>query len=221
MIAAGERHTCALRLDGTPMCWGNNYRGQTAAPRDEVLANIHAGGSHTCGVRPDTTPVCWGDNTHDQNWPPFSAPTPTPTPRPFLMTGTGDATRNTYLEPGTWRLTVNYNEGCTTNCTATDFKVSFVKGDVVWDAVDKTNNSQVAQLLNESVTFKVGQRRTATPPTTSRRAARPSTSPPPATGRCASRSSAPRRPPGARSKPTPAREMLRLRFRLRLQPRSA
>jgi hypothetical protein len=31
-IAAGDRHTCAVRNDGHIICWGNNGEGQLAVP---------------------------------------------------------------------------------------------------------------------------------------------------------------------------------------------
>ena len=32
-ITAGGRHTCAIKTDGTPTCWGSNRDGQASVPR--------------------------------------------------------------------------------------------------------------------------------------------------------------------------------------------
>ena len=63
-------HTCGLRPDGTPVCWGYNGHGQAIPPEGERLAAISSGGGHTCGLRADGTPVCWGYNLSGQAAPP-------------------------------------------------------------------------------------------------------------------------------------------------------
>ena len=166
-IAAGERHTCALRLDGTPMCWGNNHTGQTAAPRDEVLDSIRAGAFHSCAIRPDSVPVCWGDNSHDQNWPPFSAPKPTPTPRPETVNGNrvadctdsdGCERTNIILGDGIWAMNVWLidNETCANgSCDPADFKVTIGLDDEARVLLDRTGGNAVSE-LRQTVTVRVG-----------------------------------------------------------------
>ena len=77
-VAAGGRHTCAWRKDGTVACWGlNNWRqlglGETAATDDvssplpvNGLTNVKlvaGGASHTCALSTDGVHVsCWGTN---------------------------------------------------------------------------------------------------------------------------------------------------------------
>lgn len=73
-IVAGGDHSCALRADGTVICWGANYSGQLGdgtttnrlAPRVVAgLANITqiaAGGAHTCALRANGRIFCWGGN---------------------------------------------------------------------------------------------------------------------------------------------------------------
>ena len=56
----GSDHTCALREDGTPVCWGANWAGQAEPPEGERFVTISGGSGHTCGLREDGTPVCWG-----------------------------------------------------------------------------------------------------------------------------------------------------------------
>jgi alpha-tubulin suppressor-like RCC1 family protein len=60
-VSAGGLHTCALRLDGTAVCWGGNSYGQ-ATPPDGTFMQISAGAYHTCGVRSNGAVECWGHN---------------------------------------------------------------------------------------------------------------------------------------------------------------
>jgi alpha-tubulin suppressor-like RCC1 family protein/tRNA A-37 threonylcarbamoyl transferase component Bud32 len=74
-IAAGESHTCALRRDGSVMCWGANASGAIGVAGEGVQSTavvvggagpavrIAAGYHHTCVVRRDRSLVCWGENT--------------------------------------------------------------------------------------------------------------------------------------------------------------
>ena len=70
VISNGGGHTCGLRLDGTPVCWGRNEVGQTLSPSREKFAALSSGSDHTCGLRADGTPVCWGANLFGEATPP-------------------------------------------------------------------------------------------------------------------------------------------------------
>ena len=70
VISNGGGHTCGLRLDGTPVCWGRNEVGQTLSPSLEKFAAISSGSDYTCGLRADGTPVCWGSNLFGEAAPP-------------------------------------------------------------------------------------------------------------------------------------------------------
>ncbi len=94
-ITAGGDHTCALRWDGTTVCWGRNDQGQLGdgtrtnrsravtvgkmqkvaigggmytwvfAPQRD-LVSIDAGQLHTCATRSDGGAMCWGENAQRQ-----------------------------------------------------------------------------------------------------------------------------------------------------------
>ena len=66
-ISSGKKHTCALRVDGSPVCWGF-LRG--IPPEGERFVAISSGREHTCALRVDGSPVCWGSNSHRQASPP-------------------------------------------------------------------------------------------------------------------------------------------------------
>ena len=68
VISSGGFHTCALRLDGSPVCWGAVKVGETL--EDEHFGAISSGAHHTCALRLDGSPVCWGLNREGQASPP-------------------------------------------------------------------------------------------------------------------------------------------------------
>jgi alpha-tubulin suppressor-like RCC1 family protein len=78
-IAAGFDHTCALLIDGSVQCWGDNSNGQlgdggTTPSSIPVLVTglsntataIAAGFSHSCALLSDGSVQCWGDNFYGQ-----------------------------------------------------------------------------------------------------------------------------------------------------------
>src|SRR4051812_26823653 len=62
-VAVGESHTCAVRTDGTAVCWGRNSAQQTEVPavaRGQIH-QITANNNHTCVIiLSGLKPVCWG-----------------------------------------------------------------------------------------------------------------------------------------------------------------
>ena len=69
-ISSGWLHTCGLRPDGTPTCWGFDVDGHASPSKDQVFQSISSGWIHTCALRPNGTPVCWGNDHHGQASPP-------------------------------------------------------------------------------------------------------------------------------------------------------
>ena len=65
-ISSGPFFTCALREDGTPVCWGKGYdtpepeRTTYTSIRNEQFIAIASGFEHTCALRSDGTPACVG-----------------------------------------------------------------------------------------------------------------------------------------------------------------
>jgi cysteine-rich repeat protein len=79
IVSAGQSHTCAVALDGSLWCWGDNTHGQlgdkTQASKSTPVAvavtgltwtAVVAGVSHTCALATDGSLWCWGDNSAGQ-----------------------------------------------------------------------------------------------------------------------------------------------------------
>lgn len=66
-VAVGGFHNCAIRIDGTVACWGQQADaaggnvGKTDPPPGS-FQSVSAGLDHSCGVRTDTSVACWGSN---------------------------------------------------------------------------------------------------------------------------------------------------------------
>src|SRR3989339_893544 len=77
-ISAGNKHTIALKSDGTLWAWGSNDNGQlgddTATQRtsptkigtDTNWVAVSAGGAHTIAIKSDGTLWGWGNNSNGQ-----------------------------------------------------------------------------------------------------------------------------------------------------------
>ncbi len=87
-LAAGYEHTCAVKFDGTALCWGSNEFGQLGPGADELcqdqpcrltatvvmdgdapLAGVRAmvaGYGHTCALLETGSVRCWGRNDAGQ-----------------------------------------------------------------------------------------------------------------------------------------------------------
>jgi alpha-tubulin suppressor-like RCC1 family protein len=82
-LDVGDRHSCAVRFDGTVWCWGTNGSAELAQDSETSLSShralqvtrrwagmayeVSTGGGHAC-VRADGGAVwCWGSNSFGQN----------------------------------------------------------------------------------------------------------------------------------------------------------
>lgn len=79
MVSTGPSHSCGVRLNGVPVCWGRNSAGQLGdgstkssnrpvevADRAMGFIDVAAGGAHSCGIALDSTAYCWGQNLEGQ-----------------------------------------------------------------------------------------------------------------------------------------------------------
>ncbi|MDQ3333828.1 MAG: hypothetical protein M4D80_01480 [Myxococcota bacterium] len=76
-VTTGAYHSCAIKSDGTAVCWGSNMSGQATPPANQ-FKSIAAGWFFTCGIRLDDTIACWGET-----------PLKTPPPGAFVKLATG------------------------------------------------------------------------------------------------------------------------------------
>ena len=67
---SSSKPNCALRPDGSPVCWSERLRGPFPEPEEEQLITVSATNSHACGLRRDGTAICWGYNRFGQASPP-------------------------------------------------------------------------------------------------------------------------------------------------------
>lgn len=92
-VYTGGTHSCALKVDNTLWCWGDNRSGQLGVGDTEPralpvqvapgllgnqVAAAYAGGAHTCAVKSDGSVWCWGNNQYGQVTGTAGARTPVP-----------------------------------------------------------------------------------------------------------------------------------------------
>lgn len=66
-IASGQYGgLCAVRQDGTPVCWGTVDELTGATPPTGPFVAVAVGGYHACGLREDGSVACWGKGDEGQ-----------------------------------------------------------------------------------------------------------------------------------------------------------
>jgi hypothetical protein len=65
-FSAGGAHSCAIRADGSIVCWGDDSQGQLDGIPAGAYSAVSAGGAHTCAIRNVGTLECWGDDSKGQ-----------------------------------------------------------------------------------------------------------------------------------------------------------
>ena len=68
-VATGRQHTCAIRVEGTIACWGDNRFGQSDPP-DGSFTAVTSDHSHNCAIRVEGTIECWGGSFGTEVVPP-------------------------------------------------------------------------------------------------------------------------------------------------------
>jgi alpha-tubulin suppressor-like RCC1 family protein len=77
IIASGQYHGCAAKVDGTVWCWGMNSDGQVGIPASmasvatqvsnlDSVTGLVAGSRHNCAYKSDGSVWCWGNNSLGQ-----------------------------------------------------------------------------------------------------------------------------------------------------------
>jgi hypothetical protein len=65
-IAVGYKHSCALKIDGTVECWGNDEHGETTVSNGLVAKQVAAGEGFSFDLKMDNNVECWGDNNSEK-----------------------------------------------------------------------------------------------------------------------------------------------------------
>lgn len=92
-ITSGHLHTCALRADGTVVCWGSGEYCQPMPPHDEKFIAVSSGAAHVCALRVDGSAACWGGRP-STNGPVLGHPQPLGSPphdETFTAISSGDS----------------------------------------------------------------------------------------------------------------------------------
>ena len=67
-ITKGTGHACAIKMDDTLVCWGDNIEGTTDVPPDlGKVRDVAVASWNTCAVKLDGEPVCWGTKLYNSS----------------------------------------------------------------------------------------------------------------------------------------------------------
>jgi hypothetical protein len=69
-IAAGRKHSLALKADGSIAGWGHNNYGEATPPSGNDFVAVSVGGRHSLAIKADGSIVGWGWNNRGQATPP-------------------------------------------------------------------------------------------------------------------------------------------------------
>jgi len=69
-VSSGLAHVCAVNVEGSLFCWGNDESGQASPPQGKEFVSVSSGWIHTCSVRKDGRAICWGSDEFGQSSPP-------------------------------------------------------------------------------------------------------------------------------------------------------
>jgi len=67
-VSVGKYGACAIRGDGTLLCWGNeSFSASLAQPPTEPFSSVSVGWNHACGIAVQSGEIlCWGDDSLGQ-----------------------------------------------------------------------------------------------------------------------------------------------------------
>jgi hypothetical protein len=65
-ISIGYDHACALKEDGSVVCWGSNTYNQISVPSGHKFVSVKAGQYFTVGIKEDGSLLAWGINNYGQ-----------------------------------------------------------------------------------------------------------------------------------------------------------
>jgi alpha-tubulin suppressor-like RCC1 family protein len=128
-VVTGDRHTCALTLDTSVLCWGEGDEGRLGTngidgvdrnrpmlpvsqdgPPFEGVVQLTAGWAHTCALLDTSEVACWGRNTSGQ----IGSGTLGPAPHPQFVrarTGPGRLTGVTSIAAGAFHTCARMRDG--------------------------------------------------------------------------------------------------------------
>lgn len=167
-IDVSANHSCTIKYDGTPWCWGKNDYGQAG---DSDLSNqpapvavsgggawklISSGTSHSCGIKSDDTAWCWGNAAYGKMG--NGVGTSTSFPAPVAVSGGGtwktidagsDHTCGVKTDDTAWcwgnALNGRLGNGVTSGSQTTPVEVS---GGFSWETIEAGNTTSCGVLTN-------------------------------------------------------------------------
>lgn len=66
-VTTGSIHACAIRVNGTLACWGDNAHDETDAPTG-TYKDLAVGYYHDCAIATDGAMTCWPRTPDGVEW---------------------------------------------------------------------------------------------------------------------------------------------------------